>query len=253
MKALLTLLWLACAGSHAASTLTLGLGNQASPPYKLGDDTLPATRPGVAVALLQQAAARCDVQLHMTLLPGARMLKALENGELDAAGLLSYSPERAAYAAYPMHQSRPDENKRLATLSYVLYARRGHQLQWDGSTLQGLKRKVGTNTGWSINRDLEKLGIAAEPANSVTQNFMKLQAGRIDAYATHQALGDRYMAQHGNLPLVRLRPAIVSKPYYLIFSRRFASRHPTLANCMWQQIASQRDRFYHQHLPDYLD
>lgn len=253
MRALLSLMCLASACSLAAGSLLLGLGDQATPPYKLGDATLPATRPGVAVELLQRAAANCDISMRIKLLPGARMLKELESGDLDAAGMLSYTAERAAYAAYPLQNGKPNEAQRLATLSYVLYARQGHRLLWDGNTLQGLTRKVGTNLGWSINLDLERLGIPAEPVSSVEQNFMKLQAGRIDAYATHEPLGDSYLSRHDGLNLVKLQPPLVAKPYYLIFSRSYAARNPALASCLWRQVGTLRDKLYQQRMHDYLD
>lgn len=253
MRAILTVACLCSLACHAATPLLLGLGDQATPPYKLGEATLPATLPGVAVELLQLAAANCDVALRIKLLPGTRMLKELESGDLDGAGLLSYTAERAAYATYPLQNGKPAEAQRLATLSYVLYARAGHRLQWDGTTLQGLNRKVGTNLGWSINLDLARLGIPAEPASSVEQNFLKLQAGRIDAYATHEPLGDSYLARHDNLNLVKLQPPVVSKPYYLIFSRSYAARNPAVAACLWRQVGAQRERLYQQRMHDYLD
>ena len=95
MRAILTVACLCSLACHAATPLLLGLGDQATPPYKLGEATLPATLPGVAVELLQLAAANCDVALRIKLLPGTRMLKELENGDLDGAGLLSYTAERA--------------------------------------------------------------------------------------------------------------------------------------------------------------
>lgn len=253
MKTLQMALCVACAHVFAATPLVVGLGDQATPPYKRGDESLPDSRPGLVVELLQLAAANCDVRLQFKLLPGVRMLKELESSELDSAALLSYTAERAAYALYPMQNGKPVEAQRLATLSYVLYVRPDHQLQWDGHTLQGLMRKVGTNLGWSINNDLDKLGIPAEPAKSVEQNFMKLQAGRIDAYATHELLGDSYLSIHNDMNLTKLQPPVVSKAYYLIFSRQFAGRYPAVSKCMWQKIGNLRERLYQQRMADYLD
>ena len=250
MKTLLITLCLASAPVFAATSLLVGLGDQATPPYKRGDDRLPDRRPGLAVELLQLAAANCDVRLQFKLLPGVRMLKELESSELDGAALLSYTAERAAYAMFPMLNGKPVESQRLATLSYVFYVRPDHHLQWHGSILQGLVRKVGTNFGWSINHDLDKLGIPVEPANSVEQNFMKLQAGRIDAYATHELLGDSYLAIHNDMSLVKLLPPVISKAYYLLFSRNHAGRYPVVTSCMWRQIGIQRERLYQQRMVD---
>lgn len=206
------------------------------------------------IELLQLAATTCDISLNIRLLPGARLQKELESGSIDAAGMLSYNDARSQYAAYPLKSDgSPDEALRLVTLSHALYVRNDHRLEWDGLKLQGLQRKVGTNLGWSINRDLDKMGIPIEPTNSVTQNFLKLQAGRIDAYATYESLGDDYLAKHAELSLVKLKPPLKSKSYYLVFSRSYAAHNPAVAACLWRQVGSQRERLYQQRMRDYLD
>lgn len=250
MKAILILLCLAVPA--AAEPLRLVLGNQASPPYIMGDDELPASNPGLAVELAQAAAGACQLTLQIRRLPGPRLLQALEGGEADAALMLSYNVERARYLVYPMLGALPDNNRRLATLSYVFYARDDGKLSWDGQTLQGTVRSVGTNAGWSINQDLQKLGLMVEPTSSVAANFQKLAAGRIDAYATQDTLGDAYLAQHPHPGLRKLSPPINAKPYFLPFTRAWANQHAEAASCVWREIAARRDTLMQQRLPAYL-
>lgn len=248
------LLLLACyAAAAPAETLVMGIGDQAFPPYKLGDATLNPRRPGLSVELMQDVSRSCGLALDIRLLPGARLLKELESGDIDAVMMLSYSAERAAYAVYPMLAGKPDEARRLATLSYVLYARKDSELGWNGRQLLNLQRNVGTNAGWSINKDLQKMGIPAETANSVEQNFDKLANRRIDAYAVHESLGDAYLQHHPSLPIRKLEPPISTKPYFLPFSRQYAAQHPRQADCLWNAIASSRDEQLRRRIAAYLD
>ncbi|AXE29461.1 hypothetical protein DK842_05820 [Chromobacterium phragmitis] len=229
------------AAAPAAESLAIGIGDQAFPPYKLGDDKLDPRKPGLSVELVQAAARSCKLRADIRLLPGARLLKELETGSVDAVMMLSYTPDRAAYAVYPMLAGKPDEARRLATLSYVLYVRADSDVRWDGRRLLNLRRSVGTNAGWSINKDLQKMDIPAETANSVEQNFEKLANKRIDAYAVHETLGDDFLEHNTALKIRKLAPPISSKPYFLPVSRRYAASHPKQVDCLWSAIAAQRD------------
>ncbi|AOZ50605.1 substrate-binding periplasmic protein [Chromobacterium vaccinii] len=253
MKPLILLF--ACGLSVAAvgETLTVGIGDQAFPPYKMGNDTLDPRRPGLSVELVQAAARSCRLKADIRLLPGARLLKELEHGTLDAVMMLSYTAERAAYAAFPLQGGKPDEARRLATLSYALYVRRDSDVGWDGKKLSHLRRSVGANAGWSINTDLQRLGIPAETANSVAQNFDKLAGKRIDAYAVHETLGDAYLARNPALPVRKLALPISTKPYFLPVSRRYAASHPRQVDCLWNAISAQRDELTRRRIRFYLD
>ncbi|MGD1824891.1 ABC-type amino acid transport/signal transduction system, periplasmic component/domain [Chromobacterium violaceum] len=253
MKPLILLFACGLSAAATAETLTVGIGDQAFPPYKVGNDTLDPRRPGLSVELVLAAARSCRLKADIRLLPGARLLKALENNAVDTAMMLSYTADRAAYAVFPLRNGKPDEARRLATLSYSLYVRRDSDVRWDGKKLSNLQRSVGTNAGWSINKDLQKLGIPAETANSVEQNFDKLANKRIDAYAVHETLGDAYLASNPALPVRKLALPISTKPYFLPVSRRYAASHPRQVDCLWSAIAAQRDDLTRRRIRFYLD
>ncbi|UTH76413.1 ABC transporter substrate-binding protein [Chromobacterium sp. IIBBL 290-4] len=253
MKLLPPLLLACWAAAAPAAALIVGIGDQAFPPYKLGNQTLDPSRPGLSVELTRLAVQSCGLKAEFRLLPGARLLKELEIGNLDAVMMLSYTPERARFAVYPLRNGLPDEARRLATLSYVLYALKGSPLAWDGHHLSNQKRAIGTNAGWSINLDLQRMGIPAEAANSVEQNFDKLLSRHIDGYAVHESLGDAYLASHPALPARKLSPPISTKPYFLPFSRHYAAAQPSQMECVWHAVSVKRDELLRRRISAYLD
>lgn len=247
---LLRLLLLLPLSAAAAVPLRVAINDQPAAPYIIGEGKSLASPPGLAVELLQQAAAPCNVYLLLQRQSSLRQLQALRSGTTDAILLLSYNPERAAFAHYPLRDGKPDGRYRLATLSYSFYVRSGSKLQWDGQQLQGLNSdKVGTDLGWSVAADLARWHIPVEGAVGVEANLAKLRAGRIAAYAVHTNLADAYL--QGSHDVVPLQPPISTKDYFLPFGLRFASAHPQEVQCLWQHIASQRDALLQQRGPVY--
>lgn len=236
---------LVCTGlgnaAQAAPILKLAYSDMASPPYYLGDsDSVPA-EPGPAVTLSQRAARQCGMVVQLSRWPGKRLTERLKLGEEDAVLMLSWTPERAGYAVYPMRGDAPDRDLRLVTLRYAFYVTRGSALQWDGSTLNGQTRPVGANLGWSVVSTLREHRIEVEEGNDTEQNFRKLRAGRIDAFAVQDHIGDRYLAANPNAGLMRLEPPLVNKDYFLVFSRNWFSRNPSLSACVWRTVAKLRE------------
>ncbi|SCK13264.1 transporter substrate-binding domain-containing protein [Vogesella sp. LIG4] len=228
----------------AAETLRLVISDQAGMPYLTDTDKADGGLPGLAVELVQLAAQACDITLKIDRLPSLRSLQALRNGTEDAMLLLSYNPERAVYAHYPLRDGQPDGRYRLATLSYSFFVQRGSGISWDGKQLLGYDGKVGTDLGWSVVRDLAQLGIPVENAVGVETNLAKLRKGRIRVYAAQNILVDTYLKNSDDI--VALSPPIATRDYFLPFNRLYAQYHPQVVHCLWQQIASQREPLYRQ-------
>lgn len=249
---LLCALPLAALAASERPQLSIVAMDQASPPYVIGEGSGFAPQPGLAVELAQRAAKACGVELQLLRQPGLRMLQSLKSGSADAALLLSYNEERAQFAVYPLRDGQPDGRRRMSTLSYVLLVRHDSQLAWDGERLNPPQAVVGSNIGWSVIKDLERFQIKVETALNVDSNFNKLQAGRIDAYAIQDLLAAGYLSTHPKLAVRALPQPLVSKDYFMPFSRQFAARQPQLVQCMWQQVARQRDALLKRRMAAYL-
>uniref|UniRef100_UPI003990CD86 hypothetical protein n=1 Tax=Iodobacter sp. CM08 TaxID=3085902 RepID=UPI003990CD86 len=184
--------------------------------------------------------------------PTLRLFNNLKSNEIQGSMMFSYTEERTAFAVYPMRDGLPDHAQRLNTLSYAFFVNQSSKLAWDGKKLLGLQGKVGVNTGWSVIKSLEEFNIPYEEAAASENNFAKLNAGRIDAYATQNHVAEAYLKRNKQLKIRRLEPSIITKDYFLIFSKPFYAEHPKVAACIWKAIGDDRDEILKKRIPVYL-
>ncbi|MCD5327343.1 substrate-binding periplasmic protein [Chromobacterium piscinae] len=230
----------------AAEPLRVGISDALTSPYMIEDPAADSPPRGRAIDLARSALRRCGLDARFLRQPGKRLVQNLGLDRLDGALLLSYQPPRRGLMAYPMRNGQADPSRRMATFDYAFYIRDDSDLSWNGARLRGLEGPVGINRGWSIERDLRELGLRVENGNAIGDNFAKLQAGRIQAYAVHRQAGDLYLRHHPELKIRRLSPPLLSKTYYWVFSRGYAHRHPRQTECLWRQLPRLRAAY----LPD---
>ncbi|MEN9659208.1 MAG: hypothetical protein RL571_2673 [Pseudomonadota bacterium] len=238
--------------AQAGVELRIGVNQQSSPPYIMGDSLQLQALPGVAIDQVRSAAAQCGVVPEFERYPPLRLLNNLKNNVTQGLLMISYTEERATFAVYPTRDDLPDHGQRLTTLRYVFFVNQTSKLAWDGKKLLGLQGKVGVNRGWSVIKNLEKFHIPYEEAPSVENNFAKLNAGRIDAYATQHNVGEAYLSHNKTLKMRRLGPNISKNDYFLIFSKAFYAEHPKVAACIWKKIGDERDELLKKRIPIYL-
>jgi polar amino acid transport system substrate-binding protein len=197
----------------------------------------------VAVEIVSLAAAQAGCTVHLTRLSNLRALRAVESGENDGAILFSYDAERGRLMTYPMKGDQPDAARRLATLSYYLYRRKGGSINWDGVTLSNPENlPIGINTGFSIADLLTRFGARLDEVQTTEQNLGKLRLGRIGAYAMQEHIADPVIRQmHLENEIEKLPVPLSTKNYYLAFSHKFQAAHPDVAEKIWSIIADQRD------------
>ncbi|UTH72495.1 ABC transporter substrate-binding protein [Chromobacterium sp. IIBBL 290-4] len=242
-RLLLALAWLSPMSALAAPPLRIAVSDALTSPYVIEDPSPDAPPRGRAIELARQSLAHCGQAGDFQRLPGERIVQNLSLGRIDSALLLSYKAERADRMAYPLRKGQADPAYRMATFDYAFYVRKDSPLRWDGHYLSGLQTAVGINQGWSIGQDLLARGLPVEESHGIPDNFAKLQAGRIDAYALHQLAGDLYLRHHPELKIRRLSPPLKGKTYYWVFSRDFAARHPETTACLWRQLPKLRERY----------
>jgi polar amino acid transport system substrate-binding protein len=214
--------------------------DQPSPPYYLGDGEAIPAQPGIAVELLNLAAAKMGCKIVWQRLPNRRALREMESGAADAMLLLSYNPERALYAVYPMVGGTPDPTYSLATLSYSVYVKTGSALKWDNRQFSPATALIGANAGYSVVEELRKMGLAVEESPTTANNLRKLTMGRIGAYVGQDFQVDLAIETSQLTDLQKLPVPYSSKDYYLPFSKQYFYQAPTTAIQLWRQIAEVR-------------
>lgn len=239
--------------AQSACNLSFAYNAEPSPPYMVGEGTLPAERPGVAVEMVREASRRIGCTARFVRLPNVRVLAETQAGRHDGAFMYSHNAERAAGLAYPLKDGKPDHDRRIATLRYYLYRQAGSPVEWDGQRLRGLNGAVGVNLGWSIGRDLKAMGIAVEEALGSRSNLEKLLAGRIAAYATQDLAGDAAVQRWGQGRVERLPAPLSTKDYFVVFNPDFAARERETTERFWSALAELREEMAAKLLPLYAE
>ena len=242
-RLLVCVLALLLCGTAWAQKLKFGYSDVESELYQLGNSNQIASPPGVAVDLLNQVAKELGLEFEYVRLPVRRVWDSLQNGELVGAFMYSFKDERTQFGVFPMKDGRDNAALRMTSLSYVFYKAKGSPFNWDGKNFTGLDGgTIGFNTTYSIGADLDKRGIKTEEARTTDQNFKKLTAGRIAAYAMQEHTGDLYLAVNKITDVEKVAtPPYESKPYYLMLSKQFVQKDPALADKVWNTLAKVRE------------
>jgi polar amino acid transport system substrate-binding protein len=214
--------------------------DQPSPPYYLGEGEAIPAQPGIAVELLNLAAAKMGCKIVWQRFPNRRALREMESGAVDAMLLLSYNPERALYAVYPMVGGTPDPTYSLATLSYSVYVKTGTALKWDNRQFSPATALIGANAGYSVVEELRKMGLSVEESTTTANNLKKLLMGRTSAYVGQDFQADLVIDELHLTTLQKLPVPFSSKDYYLPFSKQYFYQAPNTAIQLWKQIGEVR-------------
>ncbi len=234
-------------------TLTLAYADIESFPYQAGNGIEPANPPGIAVELIQQAAADLGIKVNFLRMPVRRVLSEMEEGHVDGGFIYSYNSDRIRNGVYPLLDGKPDRSRRLATLHYVLYRRMHDKVSWDGNQFSHLSTPLGANTGYSVVADLRRQGVNVEEARSTAQNIQKLRSGRLDAYVAQAIVVDAYLAGAKITDIEKIAPPVSSKDYFLMFSHQFYASNSQLAEALWKHLGEIRDRATEQLAKRYQD
>jgi polar amino acid transport system substrate-binding protein len=212
----------------------------ANPPLICGNGTAIGAIPGLTIQMLRMAGDRAEVPIELSRTPWQRGLYLIETGQADAIFASSFVEERQRFGVYPFKDGKPDTARKLFDQSYSLFIRSGSGVGWDGETLTNLHAPVGATPGYAVIPVLRGMGVSVEDEPNHLANLRKLAAGRLDAYAELESqirpmLRDN-KAEFGDI--VQLSPPVLTKPYYLMFSKMFYSETPEIAEQIWDAIAA---------------
>ena len=223
----------------------------ANPPLICGDGAaIDPTTPGLTIEMLRMASKRANVPIELSRTPWRRGLYLIETGQADAIFASSFVEERQRYGVYPLKDGRPDTRRKLFDQSYSLFIRGESEVGWDGETLVNLRAPVGATPGYAVVPVLRAMGVVVEEEPSHIANLRKLVAGRLDAYAELETqirpMLRSNKAEFGGI--FELSPPVLTKPYYLMFSKIFYSNTPEIAERIWDAIGAVAESAAYQDL-----
>ncbi len=142
-----------------------------------------------------------------------------------------------------MAGDKPDASKRLLTDSYSLYRLKGTPVEWDGKVLK-VSGSVGAQSGFSVVDQLKTMGAKVDDGSrSADDNLKKLLVGRFVALALQTEEGDTSIETNAEYKgkIEKIKPVLVEKPYFLIFSKAFTTKNPAHVQEVWDAIGKVRE------------
>ena len=228
------------------------------PPYYMQNSvSVPYKNPGVSVEmilLLEKYIPELDIQLER--MPWKRCTYSLGINAVDGIFNSSYMKERLEIGQYPTLNykldGQVDKSKRLANISYFIYANKKSDFKWNGN-LKSIKDTLGAPNGYSIVNELRAVGIPVEEAQTTEINLLKVQKGRLKAVALQEVTADAILKnnKYKYSQIKKLYPPLVNKEYYLMLSHDFVAKHPNLAQKIWNNIRIIHEREYPKLLKKY--
>ena len=244
-KILLSLFILAISlTAQAEITFTVAYENKVQFPYYMGETAkVLAEKPGAAVELVKLIESKVPgLKVELKRYPWKRCLSELEQGNASGAFNASYKEKRLKFGAYPLKSGSVDTDRRLTTIAYHFYKKKGSEFSWNGKAASGATMSIGAPRGYSIVSDLKKLGLKVTEANSTKANLKKLIAGRVSAVALQEVTGDYFLKDNAQFnDLEKVQPPLKTKPYYLMISNQFKAKHPKIAEQIWNAVAELRE------------
>ncbi len=224
--------------------VTFGYQDSSNYPFQTGEGAdINWEKPGIAVEMLKLIEKEGNIEITFERLPWKRGLDRLKKGIIDGLFSASYKSERLAFGAFPMKNNKVDEEKRSYYNSYSLYKISGSSISWDGKKISNLRYGLSSVRGFSIVNDLRKMGIKIYEYNSTAKCMRQLVEGRIDGVAALELAGDSILFGDKKrfAKIVKVKPPLKTKAYYLMFSHQFIQKNPELAKTIWNAIARVRE------------
>lgn len=236
--------WVFLSPSAFALEVTLATGINDDPPYVYGDESITKDYPGVTIEILYLIEQKTDIEFTVLKRPWARVVEGVKTNQLDGGFHFSFKEARNSFVAYPIPQGHvlPDSKYSISNRSYVLYRLNGGKTSWDGNNITSDPQKpsaIGVIRGSSIASDIRLQNHKLVEVNTDHQLLRLLLAKRIDAFIGLENMIDSniHVLHPDQASLIeKTSPAVVSKPYYVAFSKKFYQENKQAAWAIWHTI-----------------
>lgn len=200
--------------------------------------------PGITIEVLRLIEAKTDIKFIIQKRPWKRVVKEVRENHLDGGFHFSFKEERKSFVAYPIPEGKtvPDIKYSISNRSYLLYRLKGQAIHWDGKqVVMDTKGEIsiGAIRGGSITDDIKQLGYKLHEVRTDQQLVMILLAKRVNAIIGLENMIDakiKTLDLNGREQFEKTLPAMVSKPYYIAFSKKFYLRNSEKAWSVWKNI-----------------
>lgn len=225
-------------------------------PYQIGNGpVIKWKKPGVAVEMIMLLEKKLKVKIDLKRKPWKRCIFELARNKVDGIFNASYKIERLGYGVYPTKNGKVDPDKRSYTNSYHLFKRKNSSIEWNGKSFTNIKGLIGAPLGYSIVEDLKRRKIKVLQMKDTQTSLRALKSEKLNGAVDFGLAGDLYLKRYPYMfqNIIKTKPPISTKNYYLMLSHKFANQYPVLSQKIWDTIEEIRtsdtfqdmvDRYY---------
>ncbi len=183
----------------------------------------------------------CLEKAEMLRLPVRRLRNMIESGQIDmVAGVGEGGPVAALLVLPPRDGRRGEFDYSLGAVEYVLYARRGSGIAWDGQQLSGLaaEARIGVTASTRTEMLARERGWPADPAPSHESALLKVAAGRTPVLLMHSYFVDDRLRRDPQLAkqIERLSPAVERRHLFVGMAPAMAQGHKDFTLRLWRAL-----------------
>jgi len=224
--------------------ITLAYQNTINYPFQTGNSNeINWEKPGTLLELFKIVEKKLNIKIVFVRVPWKRALFDLKDGTVDGLFEASYKQKRLSFGVYPTKDGIVDEKKRTNYNSYYLYKRLDSSLTWDGVSFKNISKGICAEREYSIVDDLRKMGVAVHEFNDTTKCMELLKNKRVEGVAALERAADSILSKDKNMykEIIKLKPALQTKAYYLMLSHRFVNKYPKFSEVFWDTVSLVRD------------
>lgn len=202
---------------------------------------------GLVLDLLKAAALQAQVRLDLHQQPWKRCIHEMRQGSTDGIFVTVWQADRDVWGRFPGRdpekQLPTDPLRALWPVEYVVIARSGGSLNWDGQHFSGVVNGVGAPLGYVTSQRLQALGVLASESMAPAKALRMVAAGRLDGYVLEHEIGLTLLRELQLDAQLELLPTpLLETEWYLPFSHQFYAAQPALAERFWKVLGEQRQQ-----------
>jgi len=209
-----------------------------NPPYFLGSNKdINFDKPGVTIELLKKIEKKLNLKTSFKRMPWKRGILMMKTNHIDALFHASFKEKRKEFAVYPFLNDKTDASKAVMINAYHLYTNKGSKLSWDGKKLINLTGKIGITKGYSVIgtiKDSSKIELSNNLPSALNKLTLKKIEGVINFENKVDSTLSKNLKKYSNIQKVNI--PIRTKPYYLVFSKKFYFENKKIAEKIWEEI-----------------
>jgi polar amino acid transport system substrate-binding protein len=211
------------------------------PPFAFEEDGVVK---GIDIDIFDLAMERVGVPYEVEIMPWARALKMVEEGDAESILIASYTEERDDWAYFTENQKIskneviPDAY--LGAHDMVFFIRKIHEdsIKFESfDQIREMDYRVGLDAGYAYGDAVAKAGWNTKDYNNVNENFLALAAGNVDMYLADKAVGLWVVEEMGlQDEITYIEKPVFTFVYHAPFSKN--SDYPELEE-IWNQTMSE--------------